>query len=190
MLLREAKKDQRNKNMPNYYIYLASSLPALQFDMKLPFSFESFLEVASSLISESDLNVLKTTSQIGEGFYNGAQSTLKKWHTFDIALRNELVKIRAARKHIDGSKYLRADGYADPSIAHIALSAHRSPSILEGERILDKERWYFLDELTLGHYFDIDFLIVYALKLLIVERWEKIRTADKESKLEGALKKN
>ena len=41
----------------------------------------------------------------------------------------------------------------------------------------------------MGHYFDIDFLITYALKLLILERWENMRALDKERALEDLLKK-
>ena len=114
-------------------------------------------------------------------------STLKKWNAFDKALRNELVKIRAAHKKLDPLKYMRYEGGADPSITHIAAHAFRTPSLLEGEKILDQARWNFLDELAIGHYFDIDFLTVYANKLLIMERWEKINTLDKVKALEEAI---
>ena len=176
--------------MPNYYTYLVSSLPALGFDIKPPISFEHFLKTCEDLIPEKDLNIIKTTPKTAQSIHGFPQPTFKKWHTFDIALRNELVKIRAARRHADASRYLRADGYADPSITHIALNAYRSTSLLEGEMILDQERWRVLDELALGHYFDIDFLITYALKLLMLGRWEKIRTSDNKGRLVGALKKN
>ena len=35
--------------------------------------------------------------------------------------------------------------------------------------------------------FDLDFLIVYALKLLILERWEKVNSADKAALLKEVL---
>ena len=44
-----------------------------------------------------------------------------------------------------------------------------------------------MDELATGHYFDLDFLISYALKLLILERWERINSADKPRLLEEVL---
>jgi len=56
----------------------------------------------------------------------------------------------------------------------------RNPSIFEAERALDLERWRLLDELSFGHYFDFDALLIYALKLKILERWLKIEIADKE----------
>ncbi len=112
---------------------------------------------------------------------------IKRWVTFDTQLRNELVKVRSGRRRADPSKYLRRDGSAYGAIPHIALAARRSPSILEGERLLDRERWNFLNELEFGHYFDIDFLAIYARKLKILERWEEVRSSDKEALLKGAL---
>ena len=84
---------------------------------------------------------------------------------------------------------MRQDSYTDFSLTHIAINAHRNPSILEGEKTLDLARWHFLEGLTFGHYFDLDILIVYVLKLLLLERWGKINTADKTKILEGALAK-
>ena len=54
--------------------------------------------------------------------------------------------------------------------------------------MLDQARWAKLDELSFGHYFDLEALIIYAYKLRLLERWEKIRTADKERLLENAEK--
>ena len=82
---------------------------------------------------------------------------------------------------------MRGEPHTEPSIAHIAVTAHRNPSIIESEETLDRERWNFLDGLAAGHYFDIDSLIVYANKLLILERWERINTADKAKAIEELL---
>lgn len=172
--------------MPSYYIYLISSLPMLHFPSKPPFSFERFIEICADKISQDDIDLLKL---VREGrVYAGPQATLKKWRAFDTALRNELVKIRASRKHLDPLKYLRGEDYIEPYISRIAMAAYRNPSIMEAERLLDQEKWRCLDELALGHYFDLDFLIVYALKLLILERWERINSADKSLLLKEALR--
>lgn len=173
--------------MPAYYTYLISSLPMLHFEANPPFSFDKFLQLCQGIIPGCDIGVIKSASLTGEYAYQYAQPTLDKWRIFDTALRNELVKIRASRKHIDPQKYLRQDGYAEPDIIHIAMNAYRNTSIIEAERMLDQARWRRLDELAVGHYFDIDFLIVYAHKLLILERWKNIRGADKPHLLEGTL---
>jgi hypothetical protein len=176
--------------MSGYYPYLISTLPMLNFGMRPPFSGDKFLEICRQFIPEADIEAIKKAVISGEYITTDIHPTLKKWQEFDTNLRNELVKIRCLHKHIAPEKYLRADGYVEAHIIHLATAAHRTPDILEAEKLLDQGRWYFLDALSLGHYFDFDFLLVYALKLLILERWDKIMTADKEAVLEEALAKN
>jgi len=167
--------------MPKFYTYLISSLPALNFGMKPPFSFERFLEICRSFISEEDLLLLSNLPiTIDEYSKSVSHPTIERWLAFDTMLRNELVKIRAQSKKIDASKYLRGENPIDVAVTHTAMSSHRSASILEAEKILDEARWQALDDLGFGHYFDMDSLILYAYKLKILERWEKIYTQDKE----------
>lgn len=173
--------------MPRYYIYLISSLPMLHFGARTPFSFTDFLRLCEGLVADEDMAALEASSLSGEYPTDTKQPALKKWHDFDIALRNELVKIRSARRHLEAGKYLRVDGYWEPHIASKAVNASRTPSIIEAERVLDEARWGALDELSLGHYFDLDALIIYAHKLLILERWERVETADRPKKLEEVL---
>lgn len=164
--------------MAAYYTYLISSLPALEFQAAPPFSFSEFLEICRPHIPERDFNLLKNCP---------FGPALSKWREFDAALRNELVKIRAARKKIDPAKYLRQEGFAGPGITHAAINASRNPSPLEAEKILDAARWRFLEELSGGHYFDLHSLIIYAHKLLLLERWKKINSAGHLEQLEKIL---
>lgn len=173
--------------MPNFYTYLIASLPMLHFNGRAPFGFEKFLKNCLTFIPEQDFEILKTASIDGEYVFKNIHSILREFQEFDTDLRNELAKIRASHKHEDASKYLRRERYIEPPIAHLAMNAHRSPSPLEGERILDEARWQKLEELSFGHYFDLEFLLIYALKLLILERWERIYTADKVGLLEETL---
>ncbi|HAJ56382.1 MAG TPA: hypothetical protein DCL35_01275 [Candidatus Omnitrophica bacterium] len=175
--------------MADFYVYLISSLPMLYFGAKPPFAFERFLALCAGLIPEDDIELLKgLPGAVASGFsYDGRQLTLKDWFIFETTLRNELVKIRAARKKADAARYIKGEGSLEPWITHLALAAHRNPSLLEGERALDEERWRYLDGLALGHYFDLDLLIVYAQKLLILERWERVRTQDKSKLLEETM---
>lgn len=138
----------------------------LHFGAKPPFTSEKFINMCKDFIPSEDLEMARNT----EGW--------PKWQEFDTQLRNELVKIRAAKKRVDPVTYLRHGGSVELSVMHIALAATRNPSIIEAERVLDQERWHFLDELSIGHYFDIDFLIIYAIKLKILERWAKINSSD------------
>lgn len=178
--------------MPAYYTYFIASLPTLGFREKPPFSYAEFLNKGREFILARDLETLKKIpSWLERAPKDMSTHVLRRWYDFDILLRNALVKLRAARKHQAADKYLRApQEEISPYTAHIALSAHKNPSPLEAEISLDEARWRFLDDLSFGHYFDRDFLIVYGLKLLILERWEKINTADSKRLLETALSHN
>ncbi|MFH0917590.1 MAG: DUF2764 family protein [Candidatus Omnitrophota bacterium] len=174
--------------MPAYYTYLISSLPMLNFSAKVPFSLEDFFTKCKNLIPEQELGVLRSICQ-EDSCSLGEQSmdSLKQWVNFETALRNELVRARAARKKIDPLKFLRLPDSPQAEISHLAMAAYRSTSILEAEKILDQARWNFLEALSFGHYFDFDYLLIYGLKLKILERWEKIQTAEKEHLLNAAL---
>jgi len=172
--------------MPGYYTYLVASLPSLVFGSKAPMSPEELLSACKGLVPEADLALLKQVNLLDScelrSFNNPA---LRSWADFDTALRNELVVLRAGRKKTDPSRFLRQDGSLDSYIRHAAMAAYRSTSILEAERMLDAARWYALDDASLGHYFDIDTLLVYLLKLKIMERWDNIEKADKEAALKA-----
>jgi len=171
--------------MPSFYPYLISSLPLLHFGLRSQISFEKFLTRCREFIPQKDVEVLEDLPL--PDAHRRVPLIIKKWRDFEAILRNELVKLRAGRKKKDPAKYLRPAGYAGSSVYHLALAAQRNPSPLEAERLLDYERWNFLEELSFGHYFDLDFLIIYAYKLLILERWERINLAEKDKLLAETL---
>ena len=119
-----------------------------------------------------------------------ANEMVRRYREFELVLRNELVRVRAQRKHLDPAKYLRHDGFTESAIVHLIQAALRNLSILDAERLLDLARWECLEALNFGHYFDAEFLVIYAYKLLLLERWERIRAADKSRLLEEALSAN
>ena len=167
--------------MPAYYTYLISSLPMLSFSAKLPFSLEDFFTKCANLVPQQEIELLRKLASQEDYLFNSQNlDTFKQWVGFEIALRNELVRARAGRKKIDPLKFIRPADSPSADIVHVAMVAYRSASILEAEKILDQARWEFLETLSFGHYFDIDYLLIYVLKLKILERWDKIQKADKE----------
>ena len=174
--------------MPAYYTYLISSLPMLNFSVKPPFSLEDFFTKCKNLIPEKEFEILRSVCR-KNSYSLATQSidSLKQWANFEIALRNELVRARAGRKKIDPLKFLRLPDSPQAEISHLAMAAYRSTSILEAEKMLDQARWNFLEALSFGHYFDFDYLLVYGLKLKILERWDKIQKADKEHLLNAVV---
>ncbi len=176
--------------MASFYTYLIASLPALQWGAKPPLSYQRFLEQCAGLIPDKDLALvagldLATISEQEPP----AQPTLAALHRLETALRNELVRLRAGRKRVEPQQYVRAeDRVAGDSALHTsALAAFRSPSLLEAEKILDKQRWDSAEEAVGGHYFDFDQLIVFAYKLLLMLKWDAVGHAQAEPALESAL---
>ncbi len=174
--------------MPAYYTYLISSLPGLNFSGKAPFGLQDFLARCEHLIPKQEFDILlQALNQEAATWELARPKSLQQWRNFEVALRNELARVRSSRRKIDPAKYLRQPDSAEAQVSHLALLAYRSSSILEAEKILDQARWSFLDELSLGHYFDFDYLMIYGLKLKILERWDKIQKADKEALLNAAV---
>lgn len=153
----------------------------LNFASRPPFSLDDFFARCKGLIPEAEIEFLRNAGYKEVSFLNPvATGILGKWANFEIALRNELARARARRKKVDALKFIHLPDDPEAYISHIAMTAYRSVSILEAEKILDQARWDFLEFLNFGHYFDFDFLLIYLLKLKILERWEKIQKADKE----------
>lgn len=154
--------------MAQYY-FAASFLPFLSYDTEKTITIDDFIELCRDQCTEKDWLVIKRTN-INELEYGVPScSTLEKWITWEINLRNELVRHRAANKKSDPALYLR-EAAETIDLSVIAQNAFGQESPLAAEEILNRARWSYLDELEFGHYFDIDRLVVYSLKLQILER--------------------
>jgi hypothetical protein len=165
--------------MPVLYPYLISSLPFLSFGAAPPFSYAGFLENCHGRIPEADYQLLEKISELTIDHHRQLQNTaIKEWFSFETALRNALVVARAGRRHKDPLRYLRQSDLFQASLEQLCQRAVRTPLLLEAEQMLDQARWDKLEELGQGHYFDLQTLIIYAYKLLILLRWEKIKRAD------------
>ncbi len=179
--------------MAGYYAYLLASLPMLHFGVKSPLSFEAFQATCRGLVSEEESALLEKMRQGAAVEETARPAVLRAWASFERTLGNELAKVRAARQHKDAARYLRGDAQAylpgdagvQTSVTHLALAASRHPDILESERMLDAARWEWLETWSLGHYFDTEALVLYGLKLLILERWQRIREADARKALDA-----
>lgn len=173
--------------MAGNYVYILSALPVLHFGHKAPLSYEAFLSSCRTLVDEKEMILLEQLlSWDRVSPIEGSPELLEPWRLFEVGLRNELATLRSARLQKDAAPYIRPEGLWDPQMIHAAANALRQP-ILDAARMLDEERWKKMEELSLGHYFDMDVLLFYALKLLILIRWDKVRSADKERVLEEVL---
>jgi len=61
-----------------------------------------------------------------------------------------------------------------PFAEQIFRIAESDSTALEKEKSIDKIKWEYLDDATFFHYFTIEKILSYILKLFIVERWIKL----------------
>lgn len=161
--------------MASYYTYLIASLPMLHFGAKPALNLKDFSARCAELIADKDYQFIRrAVSTDGFALTGSLPEALLRWKNFDLGLRNELAKVRSLRRKIDAAKFLRSATVFDMRLAHIAQAALRQTNILEAEKYLDFARWQELEEIASGHYFDLEFLLVYALKLSILERQANI----------------
>ena len=84
---------------------------------------------------------------------------VKKYKNFELNLREGIASLRKPNVSLTGYK----------------LSDLFNAQLLEGtplevEKKLLAERWQFIDQLEAEHYFDLEFLVLYFLKLKVLEK--------------------
>ncbi|MBN1695987.1 MAG: DUF2764 family protein [Spirochaetales bacterium] len=167
--------------MSRYY-YTIASLPMLAFESDPPFGIEDFQKLCEAELKADDLERIRDISLIPpvDKTETGI-AALDGYYSWDRNLRNELAALRA-RKKGPGSENPDSMRETEPRIRHIAQQAHEHESPLAGEAILNGARWDMLDDLESGHYFDLDCLAVYTLRLLLLKRKSLFRKEDGEKR--------
>ena len=160
--------------MTQYY-YLVASLPMLFFDGPPPFSSAAWLEACREQVAADDQAQLERISFAALDRDRDAPAVWRAYASWETALRDELAVQRAQRLGLDPVPFLRpAPFYAGlPALVKEALGAGTPKAV---EIALDRKRWSFLEELETGTQFDMGHLVVYRLKLLLLERKNRFRT--------------
>lgn len=155
--------------MDKYY-YFVAQLPMLFFGREAGISKSGFLDEAKKWLGPKDyalllqLDLEKMTSKLM------GNSVVKQYTAFEARLREEIVNWRKAR--------LRNLDYKPESIP---VSVLKEGTPLEVEKKLLQLKWDLMDQMEREHDFDIGFVILYYLKLQIIDR---LFTFNKEEGLE------
>lgn len=157
------------------YYYTLAGLPMLFFDQTFPLTFDELLYMCRGNIAEEDLLLLEAVSlepktagpqEVRSTF---ACEALDRWYSWEGALRNELVHLRASKLGWEAERY-RREGELETGVLSAAKNAAAQDSPSAAEELLDRARWNFLDELETGKFFELTNLVVYTLKLKILQR--------------------
>lgn len=145
-----------------------ASLPELRFDGKPPLSADAFLDRCRGVVSEPAMRVLAGVRLLQDESVAPVE-VLERWRAREFSLRNALAGLRAHRLGIDPARHVRG-AIADMEAAQAARRVFEAVSPRAAGDELDRMRWAWLEELESGHYFDLDRLVIYLLKLLLLER--------------------
>jgi len=170
------------------YYFLVASLPLLAFEDRDATEPAAFLESLGDHLPPAELETVaaaRIDAPSVEAGAGAAYPVIENWNRFERGLRNALVRLRASRS--DPGEFIRRDANGDAAddpveIAEAAREAHAHESPLSGEGILNRARWAHLDELEVGHFFDLDRIIVYYLKLQILARRRLFTRRDGEQR--------
>ncbi|MCK9243690.1 MAG: DUF2764 family protein [Candidatus Marinimicrobia bacterium] len=144
--------------MDKYY-YLIAQLPVLYFGRESALTMEQFLDEAAKWLSLDDFSRLEKVDLQATEINKNDPPIIRQVKDFELELRLELVNWRTAQKK-----------NRDYKIMTFPANLVREGNPLAVEKNLLLWRWQFLEALEIGHHFDLDFLILYYLRLQILKR--------------------
>ena len=192
--------------MASYY-YLITSLPTLFLDEESPITSAEFLAMCDRWLGAEDardMHILmaghpacaKASSfvpTVGEVGASADRPEMAKaacicqWQQRETEIRNTLVRLRAAKAHVDAAPFLRPCPGLDLYTERAVAEAMNRPQPLEREIGLDRLRWSLLDDLARFDPFGLPAVVAYAVKLRLVERWSSLTVEQGRAAVENYL---
>lgn len=112
---------------------------------------------------------------------------INEWFTFEMNVTNLLVGINCRKYERDPEEELIGDNFVTEAIKHSSakdfgleveldyigqvLSIAEKQNLLNREKSLDQFKWEQLNQYTLFHYFSVEVVMAYILKLQMIYRW-------------------
>lgn len=157
--------------MPSDYFYLLSSLPLLRRNENPPLSYDDFMRQCREQLPAADLHQVELAGLLPPADLTPVRApVLRDWYAWETFVRNVLAAGRARRKRLDPAPFLRHTDYFQPSDQKRIEEIFALSGAEEREGGLLQLRWERLDALESGHYFDLGVLLVYALRLQLLQR--------------------
>ena len=160
--------------MAAQYYYQVSTLPMLRLGEPARLSLEAFTGFCSRQLPAAVATALERLGLEPDG--QPCCEVERRWQVWETYARNCLVRLRALRLGLDAAHFVRPVADAFPVDRRRLEEVLSDPDPLQRERELDRLRWQRLDDLAVGHEFDLEALVLYKLRLLLVSKWG-VRTA-------------
>ncbi|MCA9393444.1 MAG: hypothetical protein KC900_04500 [Candidatus Omnitrophica bacterium] len=168
------------------YYYFGASLPVLTFSGKLPFTVAEFLDDARRQMTRGDARLL--VALLGAEHIATASPVLKQVFEFEQSLNNHVAVYRALKLNRDPQTVTRGAYGANPELQQLVKDAANAADPLEGDKVLSRARWNFYENLMVGEFYTPAFIMLYGLKLKIVERYHNIASPQGREKYEELKK--
>lgn len=143
---------------------------------------DGFLSLCRRFVSSRDFEQL-AGARIEDHETPPAAAVYAAWRAFDADLREQLLLLRAGALGWDAAEFTRRDQpvlVAEPIRAAFEASDPRG-----AERALFLVRWRYLDELDRAHFMRLENLVVYTLKLQLLEQLMAASQGRGEQALDG-----
>lgn len=144
--------------MDKYY-YLVSQLSTLYFDRVPHLTNESFLNEAAKWLSPRQYGILVKIDIDDVCLEKKSPGSWKNYQEFENSLRRGLSIWRKSLK--EGNEVKKTS---------FPINLVKEGNPFQIEKNLLKYRWDFIEEISKEHDFDLDFLVLYYLKLQILYR--------------------
>ena len=154
--------------MSQFY-YTVASLPMLSYEEVPGLKVADYLDDCLKWLKPGEWEILKAATLEPETETVGVSGTGEEFRKWEISLRNELVQLRAASMSLEPEDFI-VKNERFPDTASLAAHAFKQESPLDAEEALNRGRWQYLENLKVGHFFDLDYLVLYSLQLQILER--------------------
>jgi hypothetical protein len=145
--------------MSAQYYYLVSSLPVLSIGGEKRTGKEQFLDECSRWLTAGDMRIIMSADREKDGARDAGSALQKELDLKDFRLRKTLASIRKELKK--GEK---------PRIPDELKPVMNAPDPLKKEIELARVRWAYLDREQALHFFDVNWLTIYFIKVQILER--------------------
>jgi hypothetical protein len=176
-------------------------------DKRIPPYFQAFVPalLADKPLSES----MSWEDQLASLYYDYASQSTNKfvasWFSMNLHLTNVLTALNCRKYNLNAeasvlgsneiSDALRTSHAKDfgllplfPEVDEILRLADED-DLLERERKIDLFRWNWLEEHGFFHYFDVERLFIYLLRLDILQRWTQLEKATGQKKFREMIVK-
>lgn len=156
----------------SFYYYAGAALPMLFFGESAPINEETFLELCREQLKKADYIQLTDATIDNYNVKQISNPVTQMWRKWEVSIRNELAKLRAQEKGKDPEPYIIE---SESVLGHFELAKETlsNTSPYEAETALYEARWNYLEELGTNRFFTLESLIVYYLKLQILEKLEQ-----------------